>query len=255
MKILIPSDGNKPGANVSRMLGTARYLIIADSETADLEAIPNPGAGGRGGVNAVALAVARDTDLVLTGYCAPAIEAHLLNSGIRVVTGISGTVSEAVERFKGNPSENARQPLKKRLPPALKKSLRQFSQMLPMMLSIVLLAGFLNTFISDAGLTALFSGSALRDTLAGGLTGSLFAGNAVNSYIIGKELLDNGVSLFAVTAFIMAWATVGIIQLPAEAAALGKRFAILRTLLTFLLALAVALLTVTILNLMGSPVQ
>ena len=86
----------------------------------------------------------------------------------------------------------------------------------------------------------------VQDTLIGTLIGSISAGNPITSYIIGGELLNKGVSLFAVTAFIVAWVTVGIIQYPAEADMLGKRFAILRNVFSFMLAILVAIVTVTI---------
>jgi hypothetical protein len=99
-------------------------------------------------------------------------------------------------------------------------------------------------------LTSIFSGNVALDTLWGACFGSIFAGNPINSYIIGGELLKYGVSLFAVTAFIVTWVTVGLVQLPAEIAAFGKRFALLRNGLSFLLAIPVAIVTVLILNLL-----
>jgi hypothetical protein len=53
------------------------------------------------------------------------------------------------------------------------------------------------------------------------------------------------VSLFAVVAFIVAWVTVGVVQFPAEAAILGRRFAAARNLLAFMLAMVVSIATVT----------
>jgi uncharacterized membrane protein YraQ (UPF0718 family) len=64
-------------------------------------------------------------------------------------------------------------------------------------------------------------------------------------------MLQQGVSLIAVTAFLVAWVTVGFIQLPAESYLLGKRFAFLRNLTAFILAIVVAILTVTILGVLG----
>ena len=87
----------------------------------------------------------------------------------------------------------------------------------------------------------------MRDGLIGSVFGSISAGNPITSYIIGAELLKEGVGLFAVTAFLVAWVTVGIIQLPAEAAILGKKFALTRNLISFILAILVSLATVTIL--------
>ena len=85
----------------------------------------------------------------------------------------------------------------------------------------------------------------------GSMIGSISTGNPITSYIIGGELLKEGVSLFAVTAFIAAWVTVGVIQLPAEAAILGKRFALTRNALSFIFAILVALATVVTLRVIG----
>jgi len=61
-------------------------------------------------------------------------------------------------------------------------------------------------------------------------------------------MLSQGVGLIAVTAFIVSWVTVGIIQLPAESAILGKRFALLRNLTAFVFSIIVAIITVLILG-------
>jgi hypothetical protein len=57
--------------------------------------------------------------------------------------------------------------------------------------------------------------------------------------------------LFAVTALVVSWVTVGIVQLPAEALMLGRRFAIYRNLMCYLFAIVVALLTVFTMRLMS----
>ena len=126
------------------------------------------------------------------------------------------------------------------------KAGKSFSTSLPMLLGIILLMGLFRTFISPEIISSVFSGKMVQDTLIGTLIGSISAGNPITSYIIGGELLNKGVSLFAVTAFIVAWVTVGIIQYPAEADMLGKRFAILRNVFSFMLAILVAIVTVTI---------
>jgi uncharacterized membrane protein YraQ (UPF0718 family) len=126
------------------------------------------------------------------------------------------------------------------------KAGKSFSTSLPMLLGIILLMGLFQTFITPAMIRAMFSGDMFRDTLVGALIGSISAGNPITSYIIGGELLDKGVSLFAVTAFIVAWTTVGVVQYPAEMDFLGKRFATLRNLVSFMLAILVAIITVLI---------
>jgi len=121
--------------------------------------------------------------------------------------------------------------------------------MLPILGGVVLLAGLFNSFVSKQLVASLFSGNAVLDTFWGACAGSVFTGNPINSYVIGGELLKHGVSLFAVTAFILTWVTVGLVQLPAEIAALGRRFAILRNVVCFVLAFPIALATVFILTL------
>jgi len=128
------------------------------------------------------------------------------------------------------------------------KACKSFSTSLPMLLGIILFMGLFQTFISPTMIAAVFSGEMVRDTFIGTLIGSISAGNPITSYIIGGELLNKGVSLFAVTAFIVAWVTVGIIQYPAEMDFLGKRFATLRNVLSFILAILVSIATVTILK-------
>ena len=88
----------------------------------------------------------------------------------------------------------------------------------------------------------IFSGNVLLDPIVGAVFGSVSVGNPIVSYIIGEGLLQSGVSLIAVTAFIISWVTVGIIQLPAEAFYFGKRFAIARNLSSFVGAIVIGIL-------------
>jgi uncharacterized membrane protein YraQ (UPF0718 family) len=126
---------------------------------------------------------------------------------------------------------------------------KNFSTVFPICLGIILLLGLLRTFVSPQLISSVFRGHIISDTLLGSILGSISAGNAVTSYIIGGELLKEGISLFAVTAFIVAWVTVGVVQFPAEATILGKRFALLRNLLSFVLSIGVAIATVILLRL------
>jgi uncharacterized membrane protein YraQ (UPF0718 family) len=120
----------------------------------------------------------------------------------------------------------------------------------PILVGIVLLVSLANTLIPKAAYTALFSRVAVFDSFIGSALGSILAGNPVTSYILGGEMLGQGVSLVAVTAFMVAWVTVGMVQLPAEAMLLGKRFAITRNITAFVLAIIVAIITVSIVGIL-----
>jgi len=124
------------------------------------------------------------------------------------------------------------------------KALKSFSMSLPLLLGVILLLGLFRVFVTSAMISSVFTGAVVRDTVIGAVIGSVSAGNPIVSYIIGGELLAAKVSLFAVAAFIVAWVTVGVVQFPAEAAILGRRFATARNVLSFIFAIAVAILTV-----------
>jgi len=131
-----------------------------------------------------------------------------------------------------------------RLASSIKKSLKAIGSAMPIVVGMLLLTSLaIQLFPADAA-SAWFGQSELADVLIGAGIGSIAAGNPLASYLLGGELLSHGVSLLAVTALIVSWVTVGIVQLPAEMLLLGKRFAIYRNLTAFMLAIAVAFLTV-----------
>jgi len=262
MKIAISSEGSNLNAQVGHRFGGSPYLIIADLGTGNFEAVPNPGSLGQqgAGVQTIVLIISKDVKTALTGYCSPVARRHLESNGIEIFTGLSGTIEEVLESYKNGEIRKTEaatidhEPQKRlvdkvRLIHAIKRSGNQFASMLPIFLGVVLLIGLLNTFVSRNFLAALFSGNVVLDTFLGASFGSIFAGNPINSYVIGRELLQYGVSLFTVTALIITWVTVGLAQLPVEIAALGRRFALLRNGICFMLSMPIAIITVFIVNL------
>lgn len=149
--------------------------------------------------------------------------------------------------------DNASSPGKGRptLSKAFTKAVTGFAATIPQLAGVILLIGLFQTFVTGSMMASLFTGSTLKDTIIGSAIGSIAAGNPITSYIIGGELTEMKVSLFAVTAFIVAWVTVGLVQLPAEASLLGRRFAFLRNAFGFLLAIVVALASVVTLGLIS----
>ena len=187
----------------------------------------------------VALIIEKKSDVVLTGWCSPIAEKYLSAYGVKVVTGISGTVEEVLGRIKNKDKAVRITGLENLVPEtwkltrsdvesAVRIAFNQIRNLFPVMMGVVFLVGLFSTFISREFLTSFFSGSIWQDSFRGAFTGSLFAGNPINSYIIGRQLLELGVSLVGVTAFICSWVTVGLIQMPAEGAALGWKFTVIR---------------------------
>jgi uncharacterized membrane protein YraQ (UPF0718 family) len=119
----------------------------------------------------------------------------------------------------------------------------------PIILGTILFISLIITLIPKSFYVSLFGGNLITDSLIGSLIGSVSAGSPITSYIIGGELLEQGIGIIAVTAFLVAWVTVGIVQLPAESIILGRKFAILRNLTSFIFAIVIAILTFFALNL------
>jgi uncharacterized membrane protein YraQ (UPF0718 family) len=137
-----------------------------------------------------------------------------------------------------------------RIKQAIMKTGRSFKQTLPILLGVLLLIGLMTTSIPKHFYSKIFTGSRIIDPLLGAIFGSIAAGNPITSYIIGGELREQGVSMIAMTAFIVSWVTVGIVQLPAESLMLGKRFAFTRNIVSFISAIIIAILTVFTLGLL-----
>lgn len=132
---------------------------------------------------------------------------------------------------------------------ALKRTWQSYRQAIPMIIGVLLLVNLLNPVLQRF-YPRIFTGNYILDPLLGALGGSIAFGIPITSYVAGGELLDAGVSLLAVTAFIMAWTTVGFAMLPLEIMYLGKKFSLVRNGLNFIFAIIIAMLTIFILNLL-----
>ena len=107
--------------------------------------------------------------------------------------------------------------MKKKLKESIHKAAKSLYMALPIIIGVVLLVSLANALIPKTVYSTVFTNNTISDSLIGGAVGSVLAGNPITSYIIGGELLKQGISLVAITAFIVAWVTVGVVQFPAEA--------------------------------------
>ncbi len=136
----------------------------------------------------------------------------------------------------------------KKLKDAIETAAGALKRSLPIIFGTILLVSLVVNLIPKSFYTQIFRDNVFIDSLIGAGIGSISTGNPITSYIFGGEFLAQGISLIAVTAFLVAWVTVGVVQFPAESFLLGKRFAIRRNVLSFIFAILVAILTVLILG-------
>lgn len=104
MKIVISATGKELSSEVDPRFGRAAYFLIIDSESGSiLEAIDNSAgrdAAQGAGISAAALVADRGVGAILTGRVGPKAMPIVEKAGIQVVSDVSGTVGEAVEKFR-----------------------------------------------------------------------------------------------------------------------------------------------------------
>ena len=103
MKIALSATGPNLDADVDPRFGRAAYFIIVDTDTGEFEAIDNSAnvmAGGGAGVQSSQVVAGKKAEYVLTGNVGPNAFQGLNAAGIKIITGVSGTISVAVNHFK-----------------------------------------------------------------------------------------------------------------------------------------------------------
>ena len=103
MKVIVTSTGETLEAQVDPRLGRAAKFILYDTETREFSAINNSGgasASHGAGVTAGQTIADAGAEAVITGNCGPRAFQVLTAAGIKVYTGASGTVADALKQFE-----------------------------------------------------------------------------------------------------------------------------------------------------------
>jgi predicted Fe-Mo cluster-binding NifX family protein len=102
MKIAVTSTGRTMDAQVDPRFGRAACFVVVDTESMEFQAVENGSvdAGGGAGISAAKVVIDADAKAVLTGNCGPNAERTLRAGNVKLYTGVTGTVAEAVEQFK-----------------------------------------------------------------------------------------------------------------------------------------------------------
>ncbi len=143
------------------------------------------------------------------------------------------------------------EPKANRITISLKKAVHTFINVLPIIVGMLLATSLVIIVFPEQISSGLFGNGDVPDTLLGTAIGSVAVGHPLASYLLGGELLGAGVPLVAVTALLVSWVTVGIVQLPAESLILGTRFAVYRNIVCFFIAVVVAFFTAYTLYFLG----
>ena len=113
MKMCVSASSDSLDANVDPRFGRCPYFVVVDSETMDFTVVSNDStnAAHGAGIQAAQTVANMGAKVVITGNVGPNAFSVLSATGIKLVTGVSGSIRDAVEKYKsgqlqetGNPT-------------------------------------------------------------------------------------------------------------------------------------------------------
>jgi len=101
MKVAVSCEGTTLDSPVDLRFGRAAYFLVVDTATMTFQVVENENvaAAGGAGVNSGKTVIDAGAEAVLTGNCGPNAVRTLKAGGVKLFTGVSGSVAEAVAQF------------------------------------------------------------------------------------------------------------------------------------------------------------
>jgi len=102
MKICITSEGKTLDSKVDSRFGRCQNFIFFDIDSGEFEAQENTNAQFQGGagIQSGQFIVSKGVKALLTGNIGPNAQQVLSAAGILIVTGVSGTIKNAIDGYK-----------------------------------------------------------------------------------------------------------------------------------------------------------
>lgn len=112
MKIAVSATKPSLDAEVDPRFGRCQYFVIVDLDSMEMEAVTNSDAqaSGGAGISTGQMIAGKSVEAVLTGNCGPNAFRVLDASGIKVITGATGKVLDAIEAYKAGRLQTSSQP-------------------------------------------------------------------------------------------------------------------------------------------------
>jgi len=112
MKIAISATGNSLESDVDPRFGRCQYFIIVDPETMVFEAVDNSNnsTSGGAGIATAQMILGKNVEAVITGNCGPNAHQVLSAAKVKVITGVAGSVRDAIQGYKSGKFQANSQP-------------------------------------------------------------------------------------------------------------------------------------------------
>jgi predicted Fe-Mo cluster-binding NifX family protein len=101
-KICVSATGSSIDSQIDPRFGRCAYFIIADADTMDYQNMPNAAyeSPHGAGIQAAQAVANQSVRTVITGMVGPNAHRVLSAAGIEIITGVSGTVRDAIQSYK-----------------------------------------------------------------------------------------------------------------------------------------------------------
>lgn len=112
MTICVTATGKNLNDSLDPKFGRSQYFVFVDPETMEFDSFENPGvsASGGAGIQAAQAIADRKVDILITGNVGPKAFSVLSKANVKVFTGASGTVKQAIDDFKAGLLEETENP-------------------------------------------------------------------------------------------------------------------------------------------------
>jgi uncharacterized membrane protein YraQ (UPF0718 family) len=124
---------------------------------------------------------------------------------------------------------------------ALRRGYRSFMGILPLMMAIFMIIGFIQAWLTEDDISKLIGAeSGLLGVSIAALGGSIVLMPGFVAFPLAASLLETGAGLPQVVAFLTTLMMVGLATLPLEITYFGRRAALVRNICGFLFSLVIA---------------
>jgi len=113
MRIAISSTGESLDSQMDPRFGRASLFLVYDTDTKEEKVVSNNDSVNMAhgaGIHAAENVARQEVQYVLTGQCGPKAFRTLQAAGIKIITGMSGTVRDVVEKFEAGGLTSADSP-------------------------------------------------------------------------------------------------------------------------------------------------
>ena len=133
--------------------------------------------------------------------------------------------------------------IKKRTKKALIVALNSFINIFPIILIIIVIIGLLSGFVPRTQISKIAGkGAGFKGILLIAILGAILHIPSLISFPLAASLLRSGASITSVAVFIATLTMIGIVTLPLEIRELGKKIALLRNGISFIIAIIIGLI-------------